>query len=110
MSTVGDLVQDVRRELLGMTRPEYNELGADISAIDTTATVTVDPASVSVGSMIAIDDEILYVWAITGTSLTLRRGMLGTDAAAHVTGTLIEVNPRFPNIVIRDALRKEILA
>ena len=109
MDTVGDLVQDVRRQLFGMQRPEYNVLAAPIDDHQVTFSLGIDPVNVSVGSLLALDDELVYVFKVTGTTVTVHRAMLGSDAAAHAGDILVEVNPQFSDIIIRDALRAEIV-
>lgn len=108
MTTVADLVQDVRRELHGMHRSQYASLGSSIDSDDTTLTLGNDDGTINAGTLLAIDDELIMVWSVTGASYTVQRAMFGTTGAAHTGDALVEVNPRFPSFSIKDALKKEI--
>lgn len=107
MTTVGDLIEETKRHLYGAYRPEINLLASTIDA--TTTSVSVADTGVLLGprSVIGIDDELMYVRAVAGTNLTVIRGYNST-AAAHTADALIELNPSFPNVSIRKALRDDI--
>jgi len=60
--------------------------GGQFSASDTTLTVT-DGTVFSVGNYIKIDDEILFITAISTNDLTVERGRLGTTASTHEDDT-----------------------
>lgn len=108
--TVADIMQETKRTLDGTARQEINELSAAMLATDTTFSTSFDLEGISRGSFLAVDDEVMYVWGVdlTGNVITVRRGMLGTEPAAHEASALIEVNPRYPNYAVRYALREEI--
>lgn len=109
--TVGWMMEETRRSLLGMHRAEYNQLGADITGATPAIQCQFTVAGITKGSYIAIDEEIMYVWTTspqTNQITQMQRGMLGTLPAAHKTGAIIEVNPRFPRFAIRSALNEEI--
>ena len=89
-----------------------NRLATAVSS-DDQDTITFEFAveGVSPGSIIAINDELMYVWSRSKGSLqaVVQRGVLGTEPAlSHAVGSLIEVNPRFPQASIRDELLREI--
>jgi hypothetical protein len=67
---------------------------------------------VSLGSFLAIDDELMYVRAITPASktATVIRGQRATSAVTHANGALVEINPKFPRYRVRRALGEEIRA
>ena len=109
---VPSLIESTRRHLMGQHQPQMNRLATAVSS-DTQDTITFEFAveGVSPGSIIAINDELMYVWSRDKGSLQaiVQRGVLGTTAAAsHALGSLIEVNPRFPTFIIRDELKREI--
>ena len=111
LATVGDLIQQTKRLLTGSARGGMNRLSSDIDAVTAGIPLDFDPgASLAKSGYISIDDEIMYVWEVTLTEATVQRAQLGTQAATHAGGTLIEVNARFPQAMIRDALYDEIMS
>jgi hypothetical protein len=59
------------------------------SSSDTTLTVS-SAANLEILQYIRIESEYLLITAISGTSVTVVRGVNGTTAAAHATGTQID--------------------
>lgn len=59
-----------------------------------------------------IDQEVVLVSAspVNSTTLTIRRGLLGTTAASHVTSSSVLMRPDFYSIEILDALNEGIQA
>lgn len=108
MSTVAEVVQGVRRMLLGSYRPEFNTLASLASSSTTSLAVTYQPRGIGRGSYLSIDNEIVYVWDVSANNVVVQRAMLGTTAASHDAGALIEIDPRFPNGLIRDEMKAEI--
>lgn len=108
MSTVTEHVQTIRRVLLGAHRPMLNRLDGAINDSTNTVTLEYQATGVGRGSYIAINNEVMYVWLVVTNVLTVERGMLGTDAAAHSDGDIVEVDPRFPNPLIIDEMKAEI--
>lgn len=111
MTTVADLVVEARSLLHAAWRPEQNVLQADITSGGTTIVCTHDLRGIVPGSSIAIGDEVMYVWTAhpETKTITVQRAVQGT-AAAHTAGDLIEVNPTFPAVSIKRALKQEILS
>lgn len=110
MTTVADLIDEIRAELLGTVRTELNKLSGALAAGATTLTTVYDLRGVVDGAYLGLEDEVCYVWQ-RGTAektATIERGMLGTTDAAHADGTLIEVNPVFPRGIIKRLAREEI--
>lgn len=115
MTTVADLVAKTQRHLLGQHRERYNRLTSLISssATEITCDFSIQESGVTRGSIIAIEDELLYVIDQTASQLaankaTVIRGFRGSTAAEHTSGQLIHANPRFPVFLIKDALKAEI--
>lgn len=106
-TTVASRVERVRR-YLGTTRRTLNRLAAGITASDTSLTLALPNKGVSLGSVLAIDDELLHVWDVSSTTVDVERGFGGTTAAVHAINAVIEVDARFPRVDIKDALREEI--
>lgn len=64
----------------------------------TSTTVTVDDASgLSAGQTLRLDSEQMFVESIAGTTLTVKRGVNGTTAAAHA-GAAVKVY-RYPALI-----------
>jgi len=108
-STVADLVDDTRRLLGGDGRVEYNRLDGSI-ATTTVESFTAEFAAggIVAGSYVAVDDELMLVTSVSGSTVNVLRGMLGSTAATHADDTLVEVNPRFSRLDIKSALQQEI--
>lgn len=107
---VSDLIEQTKRLLYGAGRLHLNRLSGAVDSIVVSITFTYDLLDIVRGSMICVDDEIMYVIDATPATKTASviRGWLGTIPAAHASAAIAEVNPRFPRIYIKDALRKEI--
>lgn len=74
-------------------------LSADLTAGATTLTVTSAAAFSASGNFrVIIDSELLEVTAVSGTTFTVSRGVEGTTAASHSSGTAIT------QILTRDGL------
>lgn len=71
--------------------------GNGVSAADTTLTVN-DGTKVRAGDFVKINDEILYIEAVSSNNLTVDRGVGGTSAAPHVNGNALNFtgNTTFP--------------
>lgn len=107
---VSEVIEDTKRHLYGAGRVELNRLPTDIGAGTLSFTLEFDLKSAVRGSYLCIDDEIMYVFDTSPASktITVHRGYLGTEAVAHSTGDLVEVNSRFPKDFIKEALKREI--
>lgn len=108
MTTALDLVEEARRWLDSGSRPEMNRLTTTINSAATSIVVDFGLGSIVGGAMISIDLELIYVWSSTGSTATVQRGMLGTTAAAHTSGAIIYVNPRWSNFSIFTSINEEL--
>ena len=109
MATVAELVEETRRHLAGQNRLEYDRLDGAIS--DTTSesfTVEFTASGLAEGAYVCLDDEVMLITSVSGTTVNVLRGMLGSTAATHTDNTLIEVNPRFSRFDIKQTLKQEI--
>lgn len=106
----GDQIAATQRLLSGHHRAEWNELGSGIGENDTEITLARGIDGIGRGSLLAIDNELLYVWGVMKSlsTVTVRRGVYGTAPATHDAADLVEVGPRFPRPAIRDALLDEL--
>jgi hypothetical protein len=108
MSTVGALIEETRAHLQGFHKPSLNRLSGSLDASTTSVTVEFTTDPVARGSVICVDDELMYVWSVSGATLTVQRGYLGSTAATHASLALVEINPRHSTPQIRAELKKEI--
>jgi hypothetical protein len=109
VTTVADLIESTRRHLFTSYRAEFNFLTDTITAAATTLALDISPLTgVGRGTVLGIGDELLFVKSVSTQTCTVARGWQGTTAAAHTSGATVEINPRFPNAIIRDAIRDEI--
>ena len=72
--------------------------------------MTYDLGGLRAGTVFEIDSELVYVWEATSgnKTLTVERGYMGTTAAAHTSGALVTLNPRFPKAQMLEALNQDI--
>jgi hypothetical protein len=110
MSTVAQLVNRTQRQLLSGVVEERNKLASALTATATSVVFSYDIAAIRPGTTIEIDSELLYVWeVVTGTkTATVERGFNGTTAAAHVSGSICTVAPRFPRNQILEAFNDDL--
>ena len=110
MSTAGALITRASRQLLSGTVEERNKLATTVSSADTSIVLSYDLGGFREGSVIEIDSELMYVWTALSATKTLevQRGYDGTTAAAHTTGAVAVVNPRFPRQQMLDALNADL--
>lgn len=110
-STVADIIEASKRHLLGMHRGMLDQVGGG-GMSDSVLQVTVQrgDSGISEGSYLACEDELMYVWVWEADAkrATVQRGMLGSVAAAHNVGAIIEVDPRFFRFAIREEIGREI--
>lgn len=111
MSTVGDAVDRCLSTWLeGTFSTQLNAVATGIVSTVTEITCQLPLIGVGVGAFVAIDDELLYVADTdqTNNRIVVIRGARGTTPAAHVAGANIEVNPRFPRYLVREAMAADI--
>ena len=107
--TVGDLVEETRVHLGGTSRPALNRTSGSTAIDATTITFEFDIAdTIQQGAYLGINDEVVYVWSTSGSTATVQRAQLGTDAAVHASGSIVEVDARFFRGHIVVALKNEI--
>jgi hypothetical protein len=111
--TVGYLIDRTFDFLLGGGREELNQLTSTIDDETTSIDLNYTPAGLAQGTYLAVDDEIMFVWAVSSASgtasvVTVQRGMKGTQPAGHLAGAIVQVNPYFPKYQVRKTLQDEI--
>ena len=117
MTTLNDLITQVRQQLLGYTldQASVSELAAPMAPGDTTFTVDAGTVTNLSRGLVEIDNELILVKAYDRTSgvvtvmgLTNGRGAEGTTAAAHSANTLVTASPPFPRARIAEAVNDTI--
>lgn len=110
MSTAGQLINRVQRQLLSGVVEERNKLAAPCTATATSVTVAFDLGAIRQGTVIEVDAELMYVWEVNTVSktATVERGFNGTTAVAHVDNSIVIVSPRFPRNQILEAFNDDL--
>lgn len=111
MTDVLSVLQETKNEwLLGTYRTHLSQLASSMTDSATSLTLTTTPKAVGEGSIIAIDDELAYVVEANEGPKTMDviRGIRGSVAAAHDSGAIVEINPRYPHFTMKSALKSEI--
>lgn len=107
-TTVGGLLDRVRRDaLLGLHGPVYF-LAASAGEDATSLTVEGDVTHLAPGMIIAVDAELYLVRSVSGSTISVVPGALGSTSAEHDTDALVEVAPRFPKAMLLDSVAHEI--
>lgn len=108
-STARQLTARVRRFLQDWGDLE-DRLTAAAGSSDTTITVA-DSAVYGRGWILQVEDEAMQVLsAPTGTTVSVRRAVRGTVAAAHATSSLVALRPHFLNLDYLEALNSAVEA
>ena len=89
------------REVLEDSGADINQ-GGGFSATATVLTVT-DGSKFAAGQTVLVESEQMYVSAVSGSDLTVERGVNGTTAAAHPDGSDISMY-RYPGSVVEACL------
>jgi hypothetical protein len=112
-TTVGAVIERVRRQLDSSQRLEVNRLGATLDASETTATMEFDivPA-LRAGALLSVGRELMRVISVNlaAKEVVVLRGWLDSDGTAHALGDEVLINPRFTRFDIYDALVDEVLS
>ena len=116
MATLNDLVDETIQHLAGysMRQDALTHLKASITSTDVAVSVN-NAESVGKG-LIEIDDELIWVDAVTDRNTGLLsippygRGYLNSVASAHDINSKVTINPTFPRHMIRKAINDTILA
>tara|TARA_B100000965_G_scaffold319695_1_gene280631 strand:+ start:719 stop:1726 length:1008 start_codon:yes stop_codon:yes gene_type:complete len=118
MSNIGNLVDRTFREYLEPMDDlvSYTTLSTGVN--DSVADIVFDGDMLSIeeedaldkGTIVEINQELMICTdlnAVTNT-ITVKRGMKGTSAAAHTAGDLIKISPPFPRKNVFDAVCDQI--
>lgn len=122
MTTIAAIIERVYSDYLLPPGEQPTRFTVDTDGIDDSATsLPVDTALLSpeeedlvgVATLLEVGSELMLVEAVTGdppTSLTVRRGMYGTTAAAHAEDDFVFLAPDFPRSVVFNAVADTIEA
>ena len=110
MSTVATVIDRTVRQLMSGTVEERNKTVGALTATSTSVVFQYDLNGMRPGGVIQIDAELMYVWETAPGAKTavVERGYNGTTPAAHVTGSVATIDPRFPRAQILEAINAEI--
>lgn len=111
MTTFNELTDDVLSMLRGYVRSQESvtALSGNLNNSATTFAVS-NGARLGMGRA-EIDDELVYIDALTGNNVALQpwgRGVDGTTAASHTSGTKVLFNPLFPRFYVKRAINDTI--
>jgi hypothetical protein len=112
MATVADLINTTRnRYLLGGLTEQRNKLAANYTAGATTIAFKYESRGIAPGALLSIGLNTFYVWAVDTTSntATIEGGQNGTVDANALNGATINVQPRYTNNDIFNALNEDLL-
>lgn len=106
---MAQFIAEAQAHLYGASGPIITTLTSSINS-GATAVVVGDGSGLGPRRVLSMDDELMYVTAWNSGTLTATvvRGFRGTTPASHSSGSLIEVNPRYPQYRIRQEIANEI--
>ena len=105
------------RALVDATIDDYLMTGQRVSrgrsatAIDdATTTLTLSESTEQVGpnTLLQHDFELMSVWSVTGSALTIERGDYSSTAASIPAGSILQINPIFRRHNVLEAIKMEI--
>jgi hypothetical protein len=109
--SVGSVFSRIYDLLLGTTREEIAQLTLaldnEIASVQLSFATVVTP-----GTILSIDDELIYVWGVTpssnGVTCNVQRGYRDTTPTTHDALALVLINPYFSAHEVRECMRDEI--
>src|ERR1035437_5737037 len=112
MATLGSMIQQVLRRVQPGQQVEALTLSGSYTANATSFAVS-DPAGTILPSLrpetvVAMDLELFYVQAVSGTTVTVVPGYLGSTPANHSSGAMVYLNPRFSQFDIMQAINDDL--
>lgn len=104
-----DWIAETRSYLAGSTRDVLTQLNQDIDPDDQSFTLTHD-TPMSLGDRLCVGMETMHVWSYDQRTRTVQvqRGVDGTQPLAGASGTLCQINPRFSDARIWQALQESL--
>ena len=111
MTTFNELTDDVLSMLRGYVRSQESVTALDGSLDASATSFNVDNGSRLGMGRAEIDDELVYIDAITTNAVALQpwgRGVDGTTAATHADNARVTFNPLFPRFYVKRAINDTI--
>lgn len=110
-TTLAGLIQETKRHLQSFQREPMNKLGLAVDAAATVLTFEYPAEQIQAGSHLQVELELMYVWMVDASSRTavVERAQLGSVAAIHLAGSVVTVNPKFPDFAIAKAINDDLL-
>jgi len=111
VTTFNELVDDTLSMLRGYVRSQESVTSLDGSLDSSSTTFSVDNGGRLGMGRAEIDDELVYIDAITNNSVALQpwgRGVDGSTAASHADNTRVTFNPLFPRHFVKRAINDTI--
>jgi hypothetical protein len=118
MSTLNDMVSEIRSNLQGYTlRQDRISYVANAAGLTTTSTaITIGSTANLAKGIIEIDDELIFIDSFNKATSTLNvipgfgRGYQGTSPAPHSLNAQVTLAPTFPRVSIKKAINDTINA
>lgn len=119
MTTLEDLRQRVRSQVMGFTRDQQqvSELASPMTSGDTSFTLDSNTSRNISRGLVEIDDELILVKSLDATTnvasvlgLTNGRGREGSVAASHSANALVTMSPAIPRVRMTEAINQTIRA
>ena len=110
MTTLSDIINEVKTHLYQNQVPQLNRLYGSITDNQTNIQLHYPPgAATQRGAIVAIELEHIRVWETQGNQLTVvDRGVDGTTAVAHNDATQVEAMPKFSSFMIQRAINEDL--
>ena len=111
MTTFNELTDDVLSMLRGYVRSQESVTALNGGINSTATSLTVDNGGRLGMGRAEIDDELIYIDAVTTNTVTLQpwgRGVDGTTAASHSDNARVTFNPLFPRHYVKRAINDTI--
>ena len=109
-TTIGNLIDELAAYLSAGTLGQLNELDGAVTDDATTIKFKHRTNMPAPGSWLGVGLEVMYVWDTQpgASTATVRRGMGGSNALEHSSGTIVELHPRFSRFQLMRTLQQEI--
>lgn len=109
-TTAQALVDETRRILYSGQTQEANRLSGAITNSATSLVLKYAPGTAQLrGAILAVDLEEIRVWEFSGNTITVcERGVNGTTAAAHSDLAYVEVQPKFSQFRVLNAINEDL--
>lgn len=109
MTTAATVIDKTLRQLLSGTVEARNRLTTTLNSSATSVVVDFSVEGLRAGQVCEIDSELMYIWVSDSATrtLTVQRGFNGTTAAAHTSGAIVTINPRFPRAQVLEEINNE---